>query len=498
MFMPKKLIHLSILTCLLALLTLSTGCGSSSSSSSSISYTSRSISMSLSSASTSSLSTSSLQTQALSDYSWVLQNKGSLRVYFGDFASDGSTSGTIETASNSGYNNFSGAILDADLNVVAPIVFSTSGGIQTTGADLNGDISNLTLTLNTSTHTATATGSIDTDLSSDSTSYTRVDSSSIPVSYGNAGKGSAARTSSPGSSSLLDSDHDGLINIFDTDNDGNGKVDNADATAGAENTGFSSTIASAILFDNLKIDYTNSANYTVTNDTVLTVEFTPYDASKISSIIIYRRNSHYNDCTTTINATGFTALETYPAIGTTWTSTGYKLYKMTNLSGSTVWTVFLTPNNNSFTAGDKMLAKVTLTSGGVEYYWLNLNFKYQTIVADTTTWNHGGAGSQSNPYLILDTGGRVFSWTAPKDETGADLTGVVYSLELFYYNSAGTQVGSRQTVAVGTDIYTSSIPEATIDLFNSSSAKYIQCDLTASYPYGDNSANKIYFKRSSW
>ena len=37
-----------------------------------------------------------------------------------------------------------------------------------------------------------------------------------------------------------------------------------------------------------------------------------------------------------------------------------------------------------------------------EYYFNTLNFKFQTLPTDQTTWSHGGSGSISSPFNILD------------------------------------------------------------------------------------------------
>ena len=204
---------------------------------------------------------------------------------------------------------------------------------------------------------------------------------------------------------------------------------------------------------------------------------------------------------------GFTEVDAYPTEGTLWSASDYKLFKATNMEGATVYTTLIRPNNNDFEPGDLVLLEVNLTDGSKEYYFNSLNFKFQTIPIDTTSWTHSGDGSNGNPFNILDTGGRVFSWNNPSDETAGELTGLDYQFEIFYYkqNSEGNcdphpdnQLGNMLIISDRESGTTdkNDISEAEIDA-QGSDTKYIQVDIAGSYPYGDNSALKYYIKRQS-
>ena len=113
---------------------------------------------------------------------------------------------------------------------------------------------------------------------------------------------------------------------------------------------------------------------------------------------------------------------------------------------------------------------------------------------------------KSHKFCILDTGGRVFSWNAPQDETGTDLTGLNYDFELFYLAGTSPETAINptdpQTFSLGSDVYydNSSITQTVIDLYEteSPSTNVLQLDIKASYEYGDNSALIIYMARKSW
>ena len=193
-----------------------------------------------------------------------------------------------------------------------------------------------------------------------------------------------------------------------------------------------------------------------------------------------------------------------------WSSNDYKLYKATNLSGNTVYTAVIVPKNNTFAPGDLILLEVNLSDGSKEFYFNTLNFKFQTLPTDQTTWPHGGSGSISSPFNILDTGGYTFSWNDPTDETGTALSGLSYKFEVFYYKANAGACTSDFAYQIGTMLTISDRESGVADKndisqdeINRSStgtevSKCIQLDIAGSYPYGDNSALKYYIKRNSW
>ena len=269
-------------------------------------------------------------------------------------------------------------------------------------------------------------------------------SSESPVGLANFGKSASSKTSSTSSTNKLDPDQDGRPNIFDGMNDGD-KLDNLVAETKTEAATLSDSIESSIMFMNLKIDYESSHNYTVKDDATVVLEVTPRSSASISSIRVAELtlppasavrfvHTNYKDSTMLDLPNGFTPIDTYPTKGSSWLSNDYKLFKASNMSGTTVYTAVIQPGNNNFSPGDLILLEVNLTDGSKEYYFNTINFKFQTIPSDKSSWTHGGNGSRSTPFNILDTGGRVFIWEDPKDETGTALPGLDYKFEVFYYS----------------------------------------------------------------
>ena len=345
-------------------------------------------------------------------------------------------------------------------------------------------------------------------------------SNDAPVGQANFGKSNASKTSSTSSTNTLDPDQDGRPNIFDGMNDG-AQLDNLVAETKTEAATLSDSIESSIMFMNLKINYDSTQNYKVKDYATVVLEVTPRSSASISSIRVAELtippassvrfiHTNYKNATMFDLPNGFTALETYPAKNTAWSSNDYKLFKAKNMSDDTVYTAVIKPGNNDFSPGDLILLEVNLTDGSKEYYFNSINFKFETIPTDQSSWTYGGSGSESSPFNIDDIGGRVFAWSDPKDEMENALTGLDYKFEVFYYKANSGNCDPTFTYQIDTNFNISDrqsgvvdkndISEAEIDRFSSGSdvTKCIQMDISGSYPYGDNSALKYYFKRTSW
>jgi hypothetical protein len=254
------------------------------------------------------------------------------------------------------------------------------------------------------------------------------------------------------------------------------------------------------MFMNLKVDQASESSYTVTDNALLVIEVRAHSPSDIQSVEVDLLHDSFENATLDKAPDGYTVLSGSHTEDSNWfDGTSYPLYKMQNLEGEIVWTVLFKPGNNNFTPGSLVRLKVTLADSTVEYYLAAINFKFSSIPDNTTSFT-SGVGSRDVPYVVPATGDVTLTWAAPQDEDGLDLEDLEYSLEFFYYDSSEAQVGDRAVQDVGDDILTATIPAATLDEYQdeSSPPAYIQVDITARYPYGDNSANKIYIKRSDW
>ncbi len=488
----KGSIQLMTIVIGLTVITLLTSCGKAAESSSSSSTTSSTIAGTINFANISRLSTLSGRTFSANNYFIWLQNRATKKVYFVEIGSDGKFELDVAYQKDvtNGESFFAAIIQKEPLTYIGPITLGTNS----TGLTLKGDSKDITIAFDGNLLKGNVSNS-PSNIQTNTDYVTRVNAGTgIPVGAGNAGKSHASEATSLKSNNTIDQDEDGVPDIFDAMNNG-AKIDNAISGSGSDISAHSERMSQAVMFMNLKVDKANESTFTVTEDGKVVIELKSRNASLVSSAKAYLLHTNYKTAKMDAFPNGFTQVDAYPAENSLWSATSYKLFKATNLSSETIWTAFFKPNNNAFKPGDLILVQVDYTDGTKDYFWLSLNFKFKTIVHDTTSYT-SGSGTQVSPYVMGTTGDKTFTFDAPTDETGAALSGLEYSFEVFYYNSSNQSIGSRQVVTVGTDTLSGVLPASIIDLYPS--AAYIQVDVTSRYPYGDNSASKIYIKRSSW
>lgn len=450
---------------------------------------------------------SSNTVSTVSNLQVFLQNQNTQKFYTADVATDGTFSFDVgvDESESDGHVFHMGLLNKDTLAYLATGVdsLSASSTAASTGVSISEAVSDLVVDYNSSKTYATAS-SASNAISFDSNYVTRASSESV-LGVASNGKGSLTATASVSSVNKLDPDQDGVPNIFDSMDDGS-NLDNTDNSTRSAAVAGSSVASYASMFMNYKVEYTASQSATITDNAIITIEVAASNPSSISSIVADLVDINYQNATFAQFPIGFTAIDTFPSQGTRWDSTGYKLYHAQNMDGQDIWTTFIYPNNNAFDVGDMIRLQATLIDGTIEYYLLSINFKFQDfqLSTDGTTWIHGGSGSKSDPFCILDTGGRVFDWVAPKDETGADLTGVNYQLEFFFYEDTTPEsvvhAGTTHVQDVGIDTYYTSITQALVDTYetNTPSPNILQVDIKSSYDYGDNSAILIYMTRKKW
>lgn len=315
-----------------------------------------------------------------------------------------------------------------------------------------------------------------------------------------------------------DDDDDGLIDELDADGDGDGTVDELQsgdyATTKAGKS--SSCIKNVGVFMNLKIAYDKTSTFSTVTDMVLTLELIP-DSSCISNIkqIDLDTGPKYKTVAKVAPAAnGWTDVASaYPATGTVWKDKNWLLYQMKSTDGVTRWTVWVTPEDttNLVTAGDSFMFKVQYNDGNTEHFVKAIDYVF-TDIPKLSTYNgtpaptpsSGGSGTSGNP-VSVGTGDLTLVFTRPKDEAGAEITGMKYIFEIFYRDSSGTQVGSaRCTTSEFTDSGSGTTLTTTTPLSastclptisGSSAVSSYQIDLTASSTAGDNSAQLFYVKK---
>ena len=504
-------------------------CGKNSSNSNTYTYNSVTLTGTISDASSgsSSLAISGSET----DYLIMAQNQISNRIYLTQIESDGTfkfnSEGAIHTSIEtvdhpSGHgDHFMFTLIKKDPLELKAIAFqedSTSEGYS--GIKIDTSLSeSIQFAYSESDHKITVS---ETQLNSVNGISINKDfkvrlSNGKPVGIDDFGKSEISKTTDKSSSNILDPDQDGRPNIFDGMNDG-ANIDNLSEANKTEAATISDSIESSIMFMNLKIDYEDKDSFTVTDNAVIVLEVKPKSTASISSIRVAELNIsssgsirllHTNYKTAVIEKipNGFTAIDTYPAENSNWSDNDYKLFKATNMTDEVVYTVLIKPKNNNFKPGDLILLEVNLTDGTKEFYFNSLNFKFQTIPTDQTNWTHGGSGSSNDPFKILDSGGRTFTWDNPLDETGIGLSGLSYKFEVFYYKETSGACSPNYEAEIINMVIISDresgvtdkndISESEIDQAGSTT-KCIQLDIAGSYPYGDNAALKYFIERNSW
>jgi len=501
MFRKSNFLFFVILLCSALLLAACGGGSGSGSSNSALNVSSVTVEGTVS---LSNLGGNSLGTQSIDHENYMLwvQNRYTKRVYSVDLDENGDFELPLGVADNQDLgNNFIFCLIKKDPLTFAGTIMKPVSGNYSSGIEIDQNVSNFDISFDLSNYIAIMSSPPET-VRFDPDVNVRVESD-MPVGADNAGKGEDSETSSLNQINTIDRDEDGVPDIFDAMNNGQ-DLDNTDEDNKLESAIFSDTLESVVMFMNLKVDEEYESTYTVTDSATVVVEVVPVDASEIDTIEVDLLHTSFQSATFDRVPGGYTALESGHTEGDTWLQSGQrKLIKMRNTAnGNIVWQVIIRPGNNNFNPGSLMRIKVTKTDSSVEYYFTSINFKFQSIVDHTTTGYLSGDGSRSNPYVIPATGNLTLDWNAPQDETGSDLTGLEYSFEFFFYDNATpeNQIGSRQVQTLGDDVYTGAIPAATLDTHASStpSPSMVQIDITSRYEYGDNSANKIYVKRTDW
>ena len=434
------------------------------------------------------------------NYILWLQNRASSRVHFIDLDENGDFTLPVTLSDQTLGKNFILGIVQKEPLTYVGTIYKTSTentDIAYTGFDIEGSISDLDIEFDLNKFHGLIQNMDDiSSLNVNTDLQTRLDDES-PVGVSNAGKGSASKTGSLNSANTIDKDEDGVPDIFDAMNDGQ-NYDNADENNKYESVLFSDSLVSAIMFTNLKIDEENEDSLTVTDSAVVVIEVVPASGAAIASIVSDLRHTHFNDSTLDRLPSSYTEVDPYGTEGTLWSASSYQLYEALTSDGDTRWTVLIKPNNNDFESGDLVRLKVTLDSGAIEYYFVGFNFKFESIVDSTTTTWISGAGEHNNPYEISPTGDLDVTWTLPTDEDENDILGLSYQFELFYYDTDENQIDSMVAYTLsGTDITSGTLPASYIDS-KTPTPSFIQLDINARFPYGDNSANKVYFRRDGW
>ncbi len=451
-------------------------------------------------------------------YKIYAQAKSTHKLFYATVNADGSFS--LALGSQASYIL---TLVDANSRVAGVFIMADGDATLTTGLKVTQNTSLGALTLDSVKGKVTRFSGDDLEGLADSTLTARAVSGK-PVGYGNLGKGAEAKLTGKFAKDETspDQDSDGLTDSFDADADGDGTVDElqSGSLATTKSGKSSACIRSVGVFMNLKIGYDRTNSIDAKEDMVLTLELIPTDATcaaDISKVEVLNGPTYLKTATVAPSASGWTDNKipsAYPATGTLWSAVSSGSYDMFNLTppGETIgrWTIWII-GHDTVTAGDSFHFKVTYKSSSEEQFVKMIDYVF-TDIPKLSTYNGttaptpsaGGSGTSNNPVAVGATD-LTLVFTRPKDETGAEITGMKYKFEIFYRDSSGTQVGSALCTASeftdsgsGTTLTTTTPISATTCLpttSGSSAVSSYQIDLTASSTAGDNSAQLFYVKK---
>ncbi len=334
------------------------------------------------------------------------------------------------------------------------------------------------------------------------------------VGQGNLGKGTEAKLRAGNSVNAQspDQDEDGLVDALDADADGDGVVDEIQSgELAVTKSGKSSVcVKNVSVLMSLKIAYENSNTFDTKKDMVVALEVTPADsacAADISKVEVLNGPTFLATATVSASASGYVGA--YPAAGTLWTNVSVGSYDMVSMTPSSDttphWIIWLVPNG-AVTAGDSFHFKVTYKSSHEEHFVKMLDYVF-TDIPRLLTYNGnaapapmaGGSGSSANAAAV-GSGDLTLTWSRPKDETGAEVSALVYVFTVHSFSSNGTEVLSNQCTTV-----TDAGGALTVTLSSSTclpavtatgtAIAYYQIDIAAVSTAGDVSAQLFYVKK---
>ncbi|MBU0639559.1 MAG: hypothetical protein KKB50_11895 [Planctomycetes bacterium] len=349
-------------------------------------------------------------------------------------------------------NSFMVTILGPDGRAVGPVLFGVADGNGLAGLKPEGETALGTIELPDDLTTSPIEVGADADLTGllDADLTTRLNAGGVPVGLASHGKGGAAQNGAgpgPGPGGrLVDADRDGLIDILDADDDGDGIVDDFD---GDGDTGGIPSDIRVNFFMNLKISAEQASTYyngtaaeisaALAADTVITFEALPEPGSARTITAVEALETPgptYMPDADVMSDTGMALAYT------NWGAEGYAFGEAADR-----FEAFVRPNDE-MEAGDTFTIDVSFDDGTTEQYSRMINYVFKNIptlvrygasgaltdfdIADATV-----NGTLQHPIPVDGTQDLVLLFNPPPDETGAYLTGLDYSFQIFYFDADG-------------------------------------------------------------
>jgi len=453
-------------------------------------------------------------TSPIPNYTVVAVGTKDNKIYFPD-AKTKTTDGSFSISVPSG-ESFYLEVIDDKNKFVAPVSFgvTTEGVIMAITPEAGSEVINLgKIVYESAKGAAVPTMELSAAvLDEDSTARKKTAESFVPVGAGVLGRGTGEAAFSGELEDKIDEDRDGLPDVVDIDDNGDGKVDGLDPTprlsdrAEVKITGVHNTNA----FSNLALPYENYPTYLsgspnatpidVATQTNLAIEIvmTPgIDPAIFSDVRVVEGPSW-------IDTASIESDSPPDKVGTPWKDSGYALYKAGDR-----WQVHVRPNGTP-EAGDVLKFRVTTTSGSEEFI-AQLTYVFKDIprliaYVDDTGTKEGAASLDLSVYTgngnrFNYSGGTItFIFTAPKDDTGAYITGMQYYLDgINYYKGTGTILSERSLPVIPALISYPGFGTVNAVTFTptTESFDYFKVDIKAQSPTsgGGNASQMVNFKR---
>ncbi len=358
-------------------------------------------------------------------------------------------------------NTFVITILGPDGRAVGPVLFGVAtGGEGLTGLELDGEVDLGTIVLPDDPMADTIQPGSDADELDDLVDpelAARLDANGVPVGLASQGKGDAADGDGTPEDQLVDGDEDGLIDMLDADDDGDGTVDDLDGDGEVDDAPSDIHVN---FFMNLKISSEQAQTYYAGTAAEIAA------ALAVDTIITL-------ECMTEPWATyAITAVHALETPGPTYLPQADKMLEEDNPLAFSGWAdldyafdeaedrfqAFVRPNA-LMDAGDTFTVEVSLDDGTSEQYSRMINYVFKNIpklvqygtmgaLVNFNVTDRSVNGGPERPIPFDGTQDLVLVFNPPPDETGAYLTGLDYTFQIFYYTAVdGPAINDQIDVA---------------------------------------------------
>ncbi|MFQ6048431.1 MAG: hypothetical protein ACE5K7_03610 [Phycisphaerae bacterium] len=393
-------------------------------------------------------------------YTVIAQSNATGELYRG--MSDAAGDFEVDIPQAEAGNTFVVTILSPDGRAVGPVLFAEGQTDGVTGVNVEGQVSLGTVDLPEdplvrpirpgSDATAGLDDLIDPDVSA------RLDDRGVPVGLASHGKGDQARSDGPpNGDQLADGDRDGLIDTLDADDDGDGLVDDFEGDGAADGLAGDLIVN---FFMNLKIGAERAGIYysgnqaeiaaALATDTIITFEVMMVPGAERTIAAAHMLEVPGPPYMPIADKMGDS---TGGLVFAAWVDLGYAFD-----AASDRFQAFVRPNA-VMDAGDTFTVEVVFDDGSAEQHSRMINYVFKNIprlvrygaVGSLSEFDVGDPtvnGTPEHPIWFDGTQDLVLIFNPPLDETGAYLTDLDYTFQVFYHAASdGRQLNGEIDVA---------------------------------------------------